>query len=331
MGQSESESRCGWGGPCASTSRRLRLGSRRGRGLARIVSTLAPLATFAVLFLAVGSASAQTREDPAPAESLGIADTNRASAWGPAAIYANPAGLLRVPVLVVEAAYSYLAGKDGHNVGVSVVDARTNPDVALGVGYSYFTTRPDGSDRDGSQMRLAVSTGYRSDAVALYAGLGVRWLGLVLGNDDTDEGVEETDDIDTWTGDLGLILEVDHKIRFGVVGTNLIDTKTAEAPRGLGLGLSFVFGNLDVGATLDMDLSGRQDSVVSTWGLGADLAVAAPVHLRAGFIRDERYDAERITFGLGWAADQVAIDLAYATSLTKPTATTFAVSVRWTP
>lgn len=292
---------------------------------------LLALSALVVSVWSAGRAGAQTREDPAPAESLGVADTNRASAWGPAAIYANPAGLLRVPVLVVEATYSYLDGKDGHNAGVSVVDARTNPDVALGVGYSYFTSKPDGLDRDGSQVRLALSTGYRSDSVALYAGLGVRWLGLVIGKDDTDEGVEETNDIDTWTGDLGLILEVDHKIRFGVVGQNLVDTKTAEAPRGLGLGLSFVFGNLDVGATLDMDLSGRQDSVVSTWGLGADLSVASPVHLRAGFLRDERLDAERMTFGLGWAADQVAIDLAYATSLTKPLATTFAVSVRWTP
>jgi hypothetical protein len=296
-------------------------------GLARGAAlVLVPLA----LALAA-PARAQSREDGAPAESLGSGDAVRASTWGPAAIYANPAGLMRVPVLVVEAAYSYLEGKDGHNAGVSLVDAKTNENVALGVGYSFFTTKPDDRDRDGHQVRIALATGYRSDDLALYAGAGARWLGLTLGKEDTQEGVTETDDIDTWTADIGLLLELDHRIRFAVVGQNLVATGTREAPRLLGFGLSFVFDMLDVGANLDLDLSDDAERTVATWGFGADFGVLDAVHLRAGFVRDEAYDAERLTFGLGWSNQTVSVDAGYATSLAEPTAMTISVSVRWVP
>jgi len=300
-------------------------------GKARSRRVWITLSTLAAALLITLPARAQTREDGAPAESLGVADAVRASAWGPSAIFANPAALLRVNLLAVETTYSYLEGKDGHNFGLSMVDAKTNPDVALGVAYNYFTTAPDGRDRDGNQMRLGLATGYRGDQVNLYAGIGLRWLALTLGKDDTDEGVTETDDVDTWTADIGLLLEFDRRIRFAVVGQNLIDTKTPEAPRIVGLGLSFVFDVIDVGANIDLDLSEASERTVSTWGFGADFVIIDVVHLRAGFVRDEAYDAERMTFGLGWSSDSVAVDVAYATALADPAAMTLAVSLRWVP
>ncbi len=299
-------------------------GIRTTRFVGLLVAVLAALASSTPAF-------AQSREDGAPAESLGVGDAVRASAWGPAAIYANPAGLVRVSVLLVEAAYSYLDGKDGHNLGLSLVDAKTNPDVALGVAYNYFTTAPDGRDRDGNQVRIALATGYRAEGFSLFAGVGARWLGLTLGKDDGDDGVAETDDVDTWTADVGLILEVDGRIRFGVVGQNLVDTRTPEAPRLLGFGLSFVFDQLEVLGNLDLDISGDAERAVSTWGFGADLTLVDVVHLRAGFVRDEVFAAERLTFGLGWSSDAVAVDLGYATALADPTAMTVALTLRFAP
>lgn len=298
---------------------------RRG-GVATIFGAILLL----LVVLAPSTASrAQTREDGAPAESMGAGDAVRASAWGPAAIYYNPAGLMRVPVLVVQGTYSYLDGIDGHNASVSMVDAQTNQYAALGVSYSLISTAPDGRDRDGHQVRSALATGYRSGDFALFAGIGLRWLTLTLGED--DEESEETDDVDTWTLDTGLLFDFGSRIRFAVVGQNLIDTKTDQAPRLLGFGFSFLFETLDVGANLDLDISGRGDTRVSTWGFGADLGVAGAVQLRTGFTRDERLDQERVSFGLGWSNDAVAIDLAYATALSDPSRMVFGVSVRWVP
>lgn len=313
-------------------SRRRRAPAEAPGGIVRSFTAAVVLALAAFVALATGgTARAQSREDGAPAESLGLADAVRASAWGPSAIYANPAGLMRVHLLMVEATYSYLDGKDGHNFGGAVVDSKTNTDVALGVAYNYFSTAPDGRDRDGNQVRVALATGYLSDDMALYAGVGVRWLDLALGKDDDDEGVTETDDIDAWTADVGLMLSFDDRIRFGLVGQNLVDTGTVEAPRLLGFGLAFVFGLLEVSGNLDLDLSDDADKTIGSWGFGADVLVADTVHLRAGFVRDEPLSAERLSFGLGWSNESVAIDLGTAFGLTDPAATTFGVALRFVP
>ncbi len=295
------------------------------RWWAVVMSGAALLATL----LATSPAHAQNREDGAPAESLGAGDAVRASAWGPAAIYFNPAGLMRVPVIVLQANYSYLDGIDGHNAGVAIVDARTNEYAALGVSYTLISTAPDGIDRDGHQVRTALATGYRSGDFALYAGIGLRWLTLTLGEEDKKGG--ESDDVETWTVDTGLLFDFANRIRFAVVGQNLIDTETTQAPRILGFGFSFVFETLDVGANLDLDISGRGDTTVTTWGFGADWGLADAIHLRTGLTRDERLDQERMSFGLGWSNNEVAFDLAYTTALTDPTRMMFGISVKWVP
>lgn len=303
---------------------------RIGDALAWALSIVALVSAISIVAVAP-AARAQSREDGAPAESLGLGDAVRASAWGPAALYANPAGLMRVHLLMVQASYNYLDGKDGHNFGGAVVDSKTNTDVALGVAYNYFSTAPDGRDRDGNQFRLALATGYLSDDLALYAGVGVRWLDLALGKDDDDDGVTENDDIDAWTADVGLMLSFDDRIRFGLVGQNLVETNTTEAPRLLGFGLAFVFGMLEVSGNLDLDLSDDADDTIGSWGFGADLLVLDTVHLRAGFVRDEPLASERLTFGLGWSNESVAVDLGYASGLTDPSAMTFGVSLRFVP
>jgi hypothetical protein len=274
--------------------------------------------------------SARPREDGALAESLGVGDTQRASTWGPAAIFQNPAGILRVPVIVVEGGYTYNEGLDGHAGTLAMLDARTNEFAAIGVAYTLISSAPDGRDRDGHQVRTALGTGYRTDTFALYAGLGTRWLSLVSGAEDGGEN-SESDDINKWTLDAGLILDFAQRIRFGVVGQNLIDTGTDEAARGLGLGFSFVFESLDVSANMDLDLTEDAVSRVQTWGFGADLGLMDVVHLRAGFTRDEQRDTESLHAGLGWSNSQVAVDLGYGQALSDPSAITLGLSVRWAP
>lgn len=300
------------------------------RGAAKSARGMSLAAAMCLSMVFAGAARAQPREDGAPAETMGAGDAVRASVWGPAALFHNPAGLMRVPVIVVEGAYSYLDGQDGHSATAAIVDSRTNEYAALGVAYSFISTAPDGRDRDGNQVRTALATGYRSGDFALYAGIGLRWLELTLGEEDPDGG--ESDDVDTWTLDTGLLFDFANRIRFAIVGQNLIDTKTDQAPRLLGFGFSFVFETLDVGANLDLDVSGRDGgSRVMRWGFGADWGLADQIHLRTGLTRDELVDQERVSFGLGWSTNEIAIDLAYVTAFVEPTNMMFGVSLRWVP
>ena len=274
-------------------------------------------------------AHAQPREDGAPAETLGQGDGVRGSVWGPGSLYFNPAGLLRVPAVIFEAGYSYLDGNKGHGISAGAMDSKSNEYAAMGVGYSYITGTQGGRDRDGNQFRAGLGTGYRSKDFALYGGVGARYLDLTYGADDKKSG--EHDDVDAWTIDIGLIADFANRIRFGVVGQNLVDGKRLDVSRGLGLGLSFVFDTLDVGADISLDLSGRFGKTVKSYAFGADYGFGDAFHARLGFVGDLVGVQERLTVGLGWSMSQLAVDVAYATAFTDPTDMIVSVSLRYSP
>jgi len=286
-------------------------------------------AALGALLVQSGGARAQSREDGGAAELLGVADAVRASVWGPAAIHANPAGLLRIPAVLFEARYAFLEGKDGHAFGISAVDAKTSELAAIGVAYDYITSAPGGRDRDGHQFRVALGTGYKSGDVHLYAGFGGRYLGLILGADDDES--DESDDVDRWTVDAGLVFDFGRVIKIGVVGQNLIDTESLEAPRALGIGLSFVFDSLEIGADMDIDLSDRLPENIKSYAFGIDYGFGESFRIRAGFMIDQLLDEERITAGFGYSTSSLAIDLGYSSALTDPTAMIVAVSLRFLP
>ena len=294
-------------------------------------SRLAALAlTLAVGALAASPpALAQAREDGALAESLGTGDNVYASVWGPAALFFNPAGMSRARAVIMEAGYSYLDGRSGHGFTAAASDSLTNEYVALGVAYTFITGAPGGVDRDGHQLRGGLSTRYVTKDVGFFAGVGVRYLGLTVGKD--DDKTDETNDVDAWTVDIGLLIDIASRIRFGVTGANLVDTKSAEGPRKLGVGLGFLFEPLEVTASMDVDLSGDAVTTVPRFGFGAEYTFAKAFHARVGFIEDQLLDERRITAGFGYVSPDVAVDLGYSTAVTGDSDMLISVSIRYMP
>ncbi len=290
-------------------------------------------AAFALVFCAgvllAGSAQGQAREDGAPAEAMGVGDHMRASAWGPAALYYNPAGMSLVRTYVMQVGYSYLDGKDGHGFSAAAVDSRLNEWVALGAAYTFITSTPEGIDRDGHQFRGGLSTGYRSGDVGVYAGVGVRYLGLTLG--DNDDESTETDDVDAWTVDAGLIVDLGGRIRFGVTGQNLIDSDSPEVKRTVGLGAAFTFASLEVMGDLDIAAYDGADQTVLRWGFGAQYFVQQMVYVRAGITIDEALDETRISGGVGFSTQSFAIDAGYSSDVDDDADPVFSLSLRYVP
>jgi len=282
-----------------------------------------------LLLLVPVTGRAQARDDGAPAETLGLGDNVRASVWGPAALFFNPAGMSRGRAFLVEGGYSFFEGRDAHAFTASAVDAMTNPYAAMGVAYSYLTGTPGGRDRDGHQFRGALSTGWTTPDVSVYAGVGVRYLSLTLGATDGDNG--ETDDVDAWTADLGLIFELAQRIRFGVVGTNLVDTHSGEAPRTLGLGLGLLFDTFELTADLDVDLTDADAGAVTRYGFGGQYTIANAFQIRLGATFDPDQDAPRISAGFGYVTAAYAVDLGYAAATSGDSDMLFALSFRYTP
>ena len=290
---------------------------------------IAVLLAIGLTLTAASTAHAQPREDGAPAEALGAGDAVRGSIWGPGALYFNPAGLIRVPSVLFEAGYSYLESTKGHGLAAAAIDSKSNEFAAIGVAYSYITGAPGGRDRDGHQFRGGLGTGYRSNDFALYAGIGARYLELQYGADDAKSG--EHDDVDAWTLDLGIMIDFANRIRFGVVGQNLVDGKRLDVSRGLGIGLSFVFDTLDVGADLTIDLSERFGRTIKSYAFGASYGFAGSFFARAGFVGDLVAEQERATVGFGWSMSQLAINIAWSSAFTKPTDMIVSLSLRYSP
>lgn len=279
----------------------------------------------------VGTAHADDRDDGATAETLGAADAVTASVWGPAALVFNPAGLLKVPILLVQTNYHYLEGQNGHTFQAGVVDGRTSEHAALGVSYSYVSAERGDYERFGHQVRLGLGTGYRSGEFGLFAGMGARYVDMRFRplNDTVAPFAEG--DLDAWTLDVGLMLDFADRIRFGVVGQNLLDVGHSEALRALGLGLSFVFSTLEVGATMKLDLSGVTGRTITAYAFGADYGVGDAFRIRLGLDIDVALGTERVTAGFGWSNQSVAVDLGWATATAEPTDMIFGLSVRLLP
>ena len=292
------------------------------------------LGALAALTLSLGASPtrANPRDDGATAETLGLADAVRASVWGPAALVWNPAGLLRVPALLAQANYTYLDGEGGHAFSGALLDARTSPVSGLGLQYTHVDATRAGVRRQGHQVRLGLGTGYRAGEFGLFAGVGARWLKLDL----TPSGSAATK-LDAWTVDLGLMFDFADRVRFGVTGQNLVGLDYADARRTLALGLSFVFSGLEVGATLDLDLSGLARTpegnrrTITAWALGADYGVGEAVRLRAGLAADALTERERLTAGLGWSTQSVGLDIGWSTAVVDPADMVFAVTLRVLP
>jgi hypothetical protein len=285
--------------------------------------------------VAPGRARANPSDDGATAETLGMADAVRASTWGPAALVWNPAGLLRVPALLAQANYRFLDGEDGQAFSAGLVDGRTSPFSSLGVQYTWVDATRDGVRREGHQVRVGLGTGYRSGEFGLFGGVGARYLSRDL----TTAGA--TAHLEGWTVDLGFILDFADRIRFGVTGQNLgQNLLTLEAPdthATLGLGLSLVFGSLDVGATLDLDLaevSRATDGTprtVKAFAFGADYGLGDAVRLRGGLSADALTERRRLTAGLGWSTPSLGLDVGWSTALVDPADMIFSLSLRLLP
>jgi len=287
-----------------------------------------------VLALAIvtssAAAHAQSREDGAPAETLGAGDNAYASVWGPASLFFNPAGMSRARAVIVEGGYSYLDGRSGHGFTAAATDSLTNQYLAMGIAYTFLTGAPQGVDRDGHQVRGALSTGYVTRDFGLFAGVGVRYLGLTVGQDDDES--DETNDTDAWTVDLGLMFDIASRIRIGVTGANLIDTKSGEAPRRLGVGMGIFFDPLEITSSVDVDLSGTDGAeTIPRFGFGAEYTFAKAFHARVGYIEDQLFDQQRVTAGFGYVTSQVAVDLGYSTAVSGDTDMLFSVSLRYMP
>ena len=291
-------------------------------------TTVVAMCAAAAIALMPTSASAQSREDGAPALSLGVGDSVRASAVGSSALYFNPGGMARLKQYAIEAGYSFLNTLGGHSFGVGMVDSATNEALAMGFQYNYVLGKRDGKDRDGHNLRGGLATGYATNDFAIYGGLGVRYTSFAVGKADSD-GNGETDDIEFFTLDAGLVLTVGEMFRFGVAGQNLLDTKTVrEAPRSIGIGAALQVDAFELAIDANLDVQTDPEDVLVSWHFGAQYLIENLVVARVGFVYDQGRNDKRLAAGASYVSKLVGVDLGFQQSLDNGSDTIFSLAVR---
>lgn len=281
------------------------------------------LAGFATA-LCASTASAQEFSQGVRSGGMGEAFTSVAS--GTDAIYHNPAGAARAVMYSVEAGYEYTP--TGNVLSASVIDSKTNPNVAAGIGYGFYFGRDD-DDVRGHDIRLGLAVPVLPDRISV--GVGGRWLivsDTVL--QENAEGEEVRTDVQLMNGptlDAGIMFKATSQFHFGISGQNLIPqcSKAAcagVAPQLITGGASFatesgitISGDVGIDLSTRAELGGENTDPALDAGGGAEYLIGGVVPLRAGYQYKGGFDQHLLTFGAGWRSQVAGVDLGYQLDL----------------
>jgi hypothetical protein len=265
---------------------------------------------FALTMLVAAQAFGQLFTEGVRPSGMGMAYTGVAS--GASSIFHNPGGIASRMMYQVEGTYEY--NPSGSVLNASVVDSKTNPDIAAGVAYSYFFGRGDLDTISGHDVHLGLALPVIPERISV--GVGGRYLNVSVSPEDDDQ-----DDFKLISGitlDAGVLFQVADRLRFGVAGQNLIDLCDEDmgcsniAPTQIAGGASFGDEStfllaVDGGLDLTSDPEGVQPFV----GVGAEYFAANVAPIRVGYQRLQATERNVLTAGFGVRLDTAGLDFGF--------------------
>jgi hypothetical protein len=272
-------------------------------------------ATVFLLALAARSATARA-EDVVGTRALGMGDALRAAAVGASGVHLNPSGMTLLRGYVVEGNYGY-RGSDGTSIfDGSIVDTLTSR-VGAGIFYNSLTAAP----RSDYYLPGSLPVGEKLDRSGYRAGLAlalpiVEFLHLGLTGKyvsyETKHVAGAAPVLDVGSGftmDAGATLRIGNLVNLAVVGQNLIDVKTREAPQTVAFGVALTaLDSFIVDFDAVFDTSSFQDAngssaTTAKYAVGAELFTSG-LAIRGGYLNDR---------GARYAVGRTALALQYAT------------------
>ena len=272
---------------------------------------------FAACLLVAAPAVAQ--EFSQGVRSAGMGEAFTAVATGTSALFHNPAGAARASMYALDAGYEYTP--TGNALSASIVDSKTNPGIAAGVGYGYYFGRGD-DDIRGHDIRLGLALPVMPDRISV--GVGGRWLIIkdtITTMDEAGEPVQT--DVELMNGptiDAGIMFRATNQLHFGVAGQNLIEQcKKPEcatiAPTLITGGLSLGFeAGLLLSGDVGVDLTTAEDPAPDV-GAGIEYLIGGTVPIRAGYQYKGGILQHLLTFGAGWRSTAAGVDVGYQLDL----------------
>jgi hypothetical protein len=255
---------------------------------------------------------------------MGMGNAGLALADGPEGFTLNPAGLSRYNGSFFEAGFYFHPSADYRVFNASIADAKTNPLIAGGMSYSFYTAprESDGkaSTIEGHIVRLA--TAFRWSKT-FYLGTTVKYVHLTRPFYTT---------LSVPQIDLGFTWQVIPLLSVSLVGYNLIWNDSGETPISMGLGIAFGY-QYPLRVTVDwvIDFQSRHNYLKHTdpsfdkdgplqvgheFRAGLEYVIANIVSIRAGYQFDQvRGDRHYLGVGIGFKYKFIGAEIAYRQQL----------------
>ena len=253
-------------------------------------------APFVVAFPSLSHA----REEVFGARGLAMGQALRAVAQSNDGFYFNPATLILAPRAGLDLAYQFNLDAKLNAGNVSLVDNDEKP-VPGGFAYTFVDSRfyVDTLDENGSPVRLErrrtghdVRFGMAYPVMpSLAIGVNLRYLKF---------DIEETKGVNAVTGDVGVLFHPAGGFALAIVGHNVIDIGSPEAPIKLGIGAGYTFERL-LTLSFDwvVDLKSAPDPA-HEFHVGLEFIVANLIALRGGFFDDRVFNQRHFSFGAAY-------------------------------
>ena len=232
----------------------------------------------------------------------GMGQAFNALSDGTSGVFNNPAGIARAYMYSVDGTFAYTP--TGNILSASIVDSKTNPQVAAGAGVGYYFSRGEGAQVTALDARLPIAVPVVQDRVSI--GIAGRFLRTEVGEIETING---------FSLDAGALFRVVDQLHVGIVGHNLIDpckqaTCRGVAPMLVGGGIAYATPTLAIAGDVEFDLNSTSD-VAFNFDVGGEYLIAEMVPIRLGYRRLGVPGHNVLTLGSGWRSKTAGVDLAY--------------------
>lgn len=229
--------------------------------------------------------------------SLGMGNAFRAVGTSNETLFFNPAGVVATRRYQVDGHYGFSPGDRLSLWHASIVDSKTS-NVGVGIGYSHLAGLGGPAETSGSVVNFSLGVPLAS-RVAI--GAGFKYLGF--------SSPEDTNSI---TADVGLLIRPLPILSLGIVGYNLIDVHSAQAPTRVGGGISLgddARFRLSFDAVFAVEES---DPLGTTYHAGAEYFFDRVLPIRLGAERREGEDRNFLTTGIGLVSEVAALEAGFA-------------------
>jgi len=229
-------------------------------------------------------------------------------------IMLNPAGMALTRRYSIDATYGYSAQDTLSHASISALDSKTGP-VAGGLAYTF-------SIGDHAHSNVNLHRIYLASAYAITDYLAFGMTARHIRGEFNDENGEHQN-VEVYTGDLGIMLALFHSFGIGVTYHNTVTSSRKRlAPPHMGIGLGYQGESLALASDMEIDLRDRRLGDVS-FRFGAEYFIDGQFAFRAGyrfepFIR--KYGGKKdldhvLSGGFGWVTESGSVEIAYTQSV----------------